>query len=357
MSMNREGYELANRIEPEFCAEGNCLSESLSDVEMKRYKNTVLDEIKKEKQMKKNTFHKTTVAACAALILIAGTVFLGDEVHAMVRQISWSISNALGISSDLADYREVVNTSVADKGYVITLQEAVVTEKKLLVSYTIRREDGQKIDDEKILPAGSLYINGKKIHRHAAVSSSSRFVDEEETILGVVAEYHILDMDFSQENEYEIEIDCIDFEGKVKGKWDFAFRANGTDLIADTVRTVINKEFELPDGVVVRLKEFTTNDLEQRITYELSAPSYYTLELKAVDSEGMQTRFHTRVQEKYSGYMQNGGSFGDDELESDRLNAENQTVTMTFYAMELAKESGRTGNDYVQIGESFEVTF
>ena len=99
MSMNREAYELANRINTELDAERSYLTEGPGDIMTKKYKDTVLQEIKKEKQKKKSTFRKTSAAACAALILLAGTVAFGDEVHAMIRQVSWSIGNALGIAA------------------------------------------------------------------------------------------------------------------------------------------------------------------------------------------------------------------------------------------------------------------
>ena len=72
MSMNREAYELANRINTELDAERSYLTEGPGDIMTKKYKDTVLQEIKKEKQKKKSTFRKTSAAACAALILLAG---------------------------------------------------------------------------------------------------------------------------------------------------------------------------------------------------------------------------------------------------------------------------------------------
>ena len=50
MSMNREAYELANRINTELDAERSYLTEGPGDIMTKKYKDTVLQEIKKEKQ-------------------------------------------------------------------------------------------------------------------------------------------------------------------------------------------------------------------------------------------------------------------------------------------------------------------
>lgn len=347
MSMNREAYKLANEIKTELETYGDYLEECPSDVEMKRYKNNVLGEIKKEKQSRKNTFRRASVAACAALMLIAGTVAFGDEVHAAIKEFGWSISNALGISKDLADYKEIVNTSVRDKGYMITLQEAVVSEEKLVINYTLQREDGQPMD-KYLTPDGILYINGKAMT--GGVGGSSVFLDEDQKVLGIVAEYEAAGVDLSGENEFRIAFERLGFEDGVKGKWEFAFTASGADLIADTKRTEIGKTFELPDGVTVTLKELTLNDLEQRISYDLSGPTNYILMVKAEDSMRNQVEFGVRSQDRKSGYMQN-----EEVIDDGRLDAETNTVTMTFYAVEVPEEDARISDDYVQIGEAFQL--
>lgn len=347
--MNREAYKLANRIDTEFEADGGYQTECPNDIVMKKYKDNMLQEIKKEKQGKKSAFRKTLAAAGAALILLAGTAVLGDEVHAMIRQVSWSIGNALGIASDLADYREVVNTSVADNGYVVTLQDAVVSEEKLVINYTLQREDGGAMDGMPTAD-GSLYINGKNVTDGAG--GSAEFLDDEQKIVGVVLSYYVSDVDFSQENNFRIAYDRIGTPDNVKGKWEFEFTADGTDLIADTKRIGIEKTFELPDGVKVTLNELIINDLEQGIYYSLSDATDHILKVEAVDSTGKQVEFGVRTQDKGSGYMQNEEIIGDGRIDE---NAE--SVTMTLYAVELPKESGQMSNDYVQLGEPFILKF
>ena len=349
--MNREAYKLANEIKTELGASGDYLAECPSDVEMKRYENRVLNEIRKEKQVKRNMFRRASVAACAALVLVAGTVAFGDEVHAAIKQIGWSISSALGISGDLEDYKEVVNTSAVDKGYVITLQEAVVSEEKLVINYTLQREDGQPMESY-LTPDGALYVNGKNCT--GGSGGSAGFLDEEQRVLGVVADYNLFDMgiDFSRENEYQIVFHQLGFEDGVKGKWEFAFRADGADLIADTRRTSIEKEFELPDGVKVTLKELTANDLEQRISYGISDTTSYLLMIKAVDGAGNRVEFGVRSQNGKSGYMQN-----EEVIDDGRLDVDAGMVTMTLYAVELPEGDGQISDDYVQVGEVFEVAF
>lgn len=347
MTMNREAYKLANNFKTELVANQDYLAECPSEIEMKRYKKTVLNEIKKEKQTRKSTFRRTFAAACAALMLIAGAALFGDEARAAIRQIGWSISSALGISKDLADYREVLNTSVIDKGYVITLQEAVVSNESLVINYTLQREDGQSME-QYLTPDGILYINEKKVT--GGIHGSADFLDKEQKLLGVVAFYDIAGIDLSQKNEFRLVFERLGFKDGVKGKWDFAFTASGADLIADTKRTEIGKTFELPDGVLVTLKELSINELEQRISYDISAGTNYLLMIKAEDSSGRQVEFGSRGQDEKSGYMQN-----EDILYDGRLDGTAKTVTLTLYAVELPEENGQISDDYIQIGDTFEL--
>lgn len=363
--MNREAYKLANRIETEPGADEEYLKERPDDMEMKRIKTHILQEIKKEKQTKRRNYRGVYAAACAALILFGGTIFFGDEVHAMMRQISWSIGNAFGISSDLADYREVVNTSITDGEYIVTLQEVIATEEKLIISYTIGRKDGQSVEklidtsggadlERGIYPETDLYINGEKVQ--SAILADYRFIDDEKTVVGAVAQLQFLgsEIDISQENEYKI--------GFYRNRWniafhvgEFSFKADGTDLIADTKRTDIDKAFELPDGIIVTLNELATNELEQRISYSLSAHTDYIVKVKAADSAGNRAEFGVRVQGSTSGYMQNERIVYDGEVYYSKLDDSAESVTMTLYAVELSNESGKADQDYEQIGESFEL--
>ena len=193
--MNREAYRLANEIRTDFQADGDWLMERPEDLDMKTYEANALQEIRKEKRKARRTFGKMTVAACAAVTLLTGTVVFRQEVHAAIEQITWSLENALGLSGDLADYRDVIHTSVADKGYVVTLQEAVVSEEKLTVNYTVQREDGQPME-KYLTPMEILYVNGKQPGGGAGGNSS--FLDETQTVLGVEMSYDIPGVDLWQ---------------------------------------------------------------------------------------------------------------------------------------------------------------
>ena len=348
MSMNREAYRLANELRTDSGADEAYLIDSLGDLDMKKYKNTVLREIKKDKQYTKKSFRGLAVAACAAVAVLAGTAVLSEEVHAAIRQIRYSLSSALGLSTDLAGYREVVNTSVSDKGYVITLDEVVVSQDTLVASYTVTREGGESMQDMPV-PDGSLSINGERVS--VSGSGSAGFLDEEQTVLGVVEAYQVSkDTNLALENDVRLTFGSLGHENPVHGKWEFAFSASGSDLIADTRHIAIGKDFELPDGTKVTLEEYTSNELEQRIFFSWSGGTRYLLMVMATDQNGNQVEYGVRSSDAKSGYLQNEEYVGDGRLGDDA-----GTVTMTLYAVKLPDTDGQISDDYVQIGEAFEI--
>lgn len=345
--MNREAYRLANEIRTDFQADGDRLMERPEDLDMKTYEANALQEIRKEKRKARRTFGKMAVAACAAVTLLIGTVVFRQEVHAAIDRIAWSLENALGLSGDLADYREVIHTSVADKGYVVTLQEAVISEEKLTVNYTVQREDGQPME-QYLTPMEILYVNGKQPGGGAGGSAS--FLDETQTVLGVEMSYDIPGVDLSGENEFQIRIGALGSGNEVRGKWDFAFTADGAALMADTRRIAIGKEFTLPDGVTVTLEELTMNELEQRISFTKSGATNYIQQVLAVDSEGHQVEFGLRSADETSGYLSN-----EEIIDDGRLSDTAERVTMTFGVIELPEESGQITDDFEPVGEVFEL--
>ncbi|MCI8586733.1 MAG: DUF4179 domain-containing protein [Lachnospiraceae bacterium] len=347
--MNREAYRLANEIRTDFLADGDRLMECPEDMEMemRRYETTALNEIRNERKRTRRTFGKMTVAACAAVTLLTGTVLFGGEVHAAIEQITWSIGNALGLSGELENYRDVIHTSVADKGYVVTLQEAVVSEEKLTVNYTVQREDGEPME-QYLTPMEILTVNGEQPGGGAGGSAS--FLDEGQTVLGVEMSYHIPGVDLSGENEFRIKIRALGSEDEIKGNWDFAFTADGAALMADTKRIPIGKEFTLPDGVTVTLEELTMNELEQRISFTKSGATNYMPQILAGDSEGNQVEFGLRSSDETSGYLSN-----EEIIDDGRISDTADRVTMTFGVIELPEESGQITDEFEPVGEVFEL--
>ena len=351
--MKKTAYILANNIKTETAWNGAAEKASLTDAERKRYQKFIVENIANEgnrsagKAAIKRRTRWISAAACAAVLFLSMTVF-GENVYAAIEQISWSLGNALGISDDLADYKEIVHTSVSDSGYTVTLQEAVATEEKVVVNYTIQRDDGQPMEE---IPTcfDALYINGKRCD---GASGGGEFLNVEQTAAGIAVSYHMFGVDMTGRNEYRLKIRNLFIENEVKGKWDFRFSADGTDLISDTKRISVQKEFVLENGGSVMLEELSLNELEQKITYRTKETTDFIFKAMAEDSTGRQIQFDTQT---YRGNEGIGAMVNSEILHDGRIAENAETVRVTLYAVELPKESGRMSQDYIQIGEPFEL--
>lgn len=344
--MNRNAYKLANSLHMGSEIRGMDNRTGLSEKEFSKYRKAFR---KKARANTRKPYIRYMAAACMAATLLGSAVFSGD-VHAAIEHMSWSISSALGLPGSLEKYREVVNSSVHDQGYVFTLQEVVATEEKLVINYTVAREDGLSLGEIPPVPDGMLYINGRAIR--GAASGGSVFLDEAQTILGVDMSYQIQGIDMAAENTYQIKFSNVGMGIDVKGKWEFQFVADATELLADTRRIPVEKTIEIQDGMTVTLKELSMNELEQRISYSMQGTSDYILQVIAEDDRGHQVEFSTSV---FYGDIGEGHMINQEILYDGRIDENADTVKLTVYVHKLPEESGKMGDDYQQIGEAFEL--
>lgn len=362
--MKKEWYDFANRLSlPDKDideAMNESMNESMNNIQLdaltqKQYEHSVLAAIRKEQQETRSskspvhTIHRGSAVAAACLILLGiPSLVFHEEVHAAITRISYSLRDALGLEGDISQYTELVNTPISDKGYVVTLQEAVAAPQKLVISYTVQREDGQPLPDTFNLD-GNLYVNGSPIHGSA--SGSAGFLDEDNKILGVELSYDVADIDLAAENTYEINFTAFDTataEDDIGGQWNFKFKADGTELFADTRSMNPGNAFVMPDGEVITLDTFTDNPLEQQITYTISnaGGNYFLLKLTATDEQGRTAVFSVSRSSGTEGCLTN-----EKLIENGRIPADAKTVTVTLYAQTLPEESGKEPDDYTQIGE------
>ena len=351
--MKKEWYRFANQLD---LSNEVFKKEELDEMTKKQYERNVLATIHKEQTTENNTKRNTgktrkgAIAAAACLVLLGGTLAVfHEEVHAAISHISYSISTALGLENDLAQYTEIVNTSVSDKGYVVTLQEAMAAPDKLTISYTVQREDGQLLTDFFDLHT-NLYVNGSRIY--GSYGGQQTFLDDEKKILGGEISYDIPDIDLSNENTYELKFTASDPSTKndIKGHWNFRFKADGTELFANTKHMTLGNEFVLPNGGIITLDTFSDNELEQRITFHTSETGMggYEVRLTTIDDQGRIADFYISRWGDGKGYMLNS-----QHIESGRILEDAKTVTVTASAVELPENDGKIPDDYVQLGEPF----
>ena len=178
--MNKKIYDMANDIVTDF---SETEEQELSRKEVEKYEAAFQKRQRtreseaagrgkgRNKSIKRGRSLKMAVCAASAVIVI-GIAASSSEVHAALEQLQWTIGNALGLQEDLADYKEVVNTTAMDGGYAVTLHEVVVTESEVWVNVTVRREDGQPLDISAISPIASIKVNGSACGRRRRLKIS-----------------------------------------------------------------------------------------------------------------------------------------------------------------------------------------
>lgn len=317
--------------------------EGLTSLEIEKFKKTVINKPKNKRGRR-----TMTTAACAAIaVLLIGNTAFADEIHTAAKSIEWQIGNLLGIEKDLQDYVTVLNTSRTDKGYTITLNEVILNEKELIVSSMIKSE--KPINDDYFMTSAEIYVNGKNVSLSAG--GASKMLDDytEEEIMT----YSLDGVDTDQTLDFEIEYNQIGIdENEVKGNWDFKFAANGKALAIDTKHIPLDVRYELPDGAIIKLTEYTSNDLGEKIYFEVPVESEedggnYDMELEGKDDLGNPVDF----------YMSNfNGEKGTGCFEvSEPVNENASSITLKPYAVKFPETSGRLSNDYNAVGDEFTI--
>lgn len=339
--MDKKIYDMANDIVTDAT---ELESRKLSVKEIGKYQRSFR---KRWKGGRRSIAGPGKMAVCAAaLILAAGITATNSEVHAAMEQLQWTISNALGLQKDLEDYKEVVDTTVMDSGYALTLHEVVASEEELWINLSVQKEDGSPLSLDEIAPDNNIKINGKRID--GGSGGGIHYLNEEQTAIGMEMRYTSDGVDLSGVNEYQIIFRQLDIEGKIRGNWEFSFTADGSALMADTRRVALDKTFTLPNGIAITLKEFTSNDLEQRIIYTADAKEaveYDLLEI-ARDDKGGEYSFYLS---SFNGSRKKGYL----RAQETRIPEGTNLVEMTLYTVAMPEESGKMSNDFQPLGDSF----
>ena len=261
-----------------------------------KYEQSVLCKIRTDRRARRRK--RMRVAAASLAVLAAVTAAFHEEVRAAIGRIGYSLGTALKLQDSLDEYKEVVRTTIHDGGYLVTLEEAVVAPQKLVLGYTVRREDGQpftngfenayRIDPRTCFNVTDrLYINGIQTVENRVCRLD--FLDEEEKILGGQNAYDITDTDLALENVYELKLSYG------SGNWNFRFKADGAAMYGDAKRMALENRFVLPDGTVLTLDELCVNALEQKILLHASEKDVleaYAITLEAVDDRGRTAEFY-----------------------------------------------------------------
>ena len=294
------------------------------------------------------SFKRWTRYAAAAAVLcavMAGTAVgpLRYSVYAGMKAVVYDLSQALGISKDLELYKTVVGKEISKGGYTVTLNEVVMDEESMYVSYTLTVPEAIETDEDMVKYHDDMmiFVNGQMLP--ASMSGGMGKADDYNLVSD--SKIELPDIDTSKDLDIEIQYSVNDVKIGT-----FSFTASGEELALDTLTVPLDETVTLPDGSKVTFERYTSNAMGQSIYFTKTSDSYdYDLVLKGEDDLGNPVEFFVRHSEQKEGRMEVQAI--DNGYVSDQASA----ITLTPYAMEMPETSGQMSSDYEPVGEAFTI--
>ncbi|MCR8746901.1 DUF4179 domain-containing protein [Romboutsia lituseburensis] len=323
--------------------------------ELKNEEFTDFDKNKAKKNLKKslnkntkNQKHKKYILTTS--ILLMSMCLMNDNFVSYAKEIiydiSYNISKALGTSSNLEDYKNVINKSVSKNGLRVTLNEVVLNNDEIVFSYTVKSKKNLRDAKNFDVIVSGLYINNKQLS--SIGGSGSEYIDN--YTVESVEQCRLFGI---EEDELRGDVDVkVEFslmtEGEFKGKpWIFEFKANGKQLALDTEEIKINKSIELESGAKLILDKYTKNDIGEKIYAKIEnydENKYYDIYIEGIDDSKTNIKF-------LMGNCNNNEPMLERFDESSSLDIKN--INLSIYIAEV--ESGFMPNksDYKKVDEEF----
>ena len=316
--------------------------ETFNDIEKQNIKRNFKKKVKNNKSNKK--FKIAMVMGLSIVTGLFGTN-MGKTVLAEINIVSVDIASKLGINKNLDEYKTVIDKSVTKNGITIKLNEVILNENELIVSTTLKSHD-KKMDESDMHSFAELYINGKRIKSTA--SGSGKKVNE--YTMEEVISYRLDDDSISGDIDVKIKYKNVLLKGnEISGPWTFEFKTNGDELAIDTNKIKLAYNFNLDDMSKVNLKEYTSNNIGEKIYYTKTKSKNnvnYDLMLKGTDDLGNKIEFYM------SSEVYGEGVFKRDNLQ-EPLSKDAKILTLTPYSSEFPKKGGKLDSNFVKVGETF----
>lgn len=331
--MKKEIYTLLNEIEHDAGSWGE-FSADAADV--KKWKKSVF---RKEKSGQRWMRY----VAAAACVCVLGTAVspAGKSVYAKVSAAVYSLSKMLGIQKDLSPYQVVVGETVEKNGISATLNEVLLDDETLMISYVVQSEEVMEMEGASY-PDVNVAIDG--VRTSAAVGGGMEQIDEHSMVICADVEMPGV----NPEKQMDMEMEFYFGEEKLGT---IAFSVSGAELLTDTRRVELNKTFRLPDGTEITLEKYTTSNVNQKIYFTTSTGKCeYNLKLVGTDDLGNEAEFSPRT------FIEGKGRMEVSTINNGYINENAKELTLTLYAVAFPEESGRMSNDFEQVGEPFTIT-
>ncbi len=347
MKNTKDIYRLLNEME--FNIE-DYEKEELDDMEKQKLKNNFKRNIKKRFNFKRVG---TTAAALVLTVGILSQTSFGKAVYAnaesKIAQLSYSIGKALGTERNIEPYSNVVNQVVENGGVEVKLTDVIIDKDELILSTILNTNEPVEMSRLDY----NIFIDGKRV-RNQSASGSGTAIDDSKMLFSEIYCIDVENIQLRDNMDIRIVFDNLNYftgesEKNIKGKWEFEFRANGSELMANTNALSLDYSFDIDDNEYT-LEEFRYNPVNQKIygKVDRKGNASYDVSLRGHDNLGNEVEFGlSRMSGKdlVFKYENIHGDLSDDAT----------SITLTPYAVKFPEESGRMNNDYKQVGEEFTI--
>lgn len=245
--MENNLYEHFNDIDMDI-NDINLLDIKLDELAKKRIKNN----LHKSLRNKKSTSKKIIVGAAMVMFFAGVAVVSSPKLSAFADNIP--VLNTLfhefgyGYGGGFDNYTEVINKSIVDKGYEVTINEAVMDDFSFKFIYTIKTPEkvedlinNRAIDNSfPYIVKDEITLNNKKFLGGAG--GSYRIIDE--YTVQVINDFDIQDTKIPANFTIDIKFNKIN---NIEGNWGFSFDMSKEKINKDIKSYDINKKLNIKD--------------------------------------------------------------------------------------------------------------
>lgn len=204
---------------------------------------------------------KKAVASLAVLALVTfcTTTEAAQSVFAYVYR---SIANIMEKNEKVDEYTTVIGKSITDNGITVTLNDAIVSEEKLILSLNF--SDGKERENRRDSVFWGdeikVYMDGKEM---PVVGLSGTGQELNEYTFNNIVEYYIGNIAPEEQHEFKIVVTKVEEKNKVtSGNWTFDFVASSKAMVSDTKVVMLDNTLNYGNYNII-FEKYVSNSYEK----------------------------------------------------------------------------------------------
>ncbi|MWV43028.1 hypothetical protein GRF59_05245 [Paenibacillus sp. HJL G12] len=182
----------------------------------------------------------------------------------------------------LKTYSTTVGQKVSEAGIDIRLDDVLVGEGQLLISYTIHSSE---VNLQGICsPWMSVYLNGSEIPQNGG-GKESRVDSGTYTFVGAI---DLPDHTLTNKMNIQIVFSEIRFQDRdsINGDWGFAIETSAEKLMSETKKIDIHHTITLDNGQTIQVSELVLSPISTTVYYVISGGNEWDMVFLAEDQSG-----------------------------------------------------------------------